>query len=400
MKESNLRADISKAHDDENIFPRHALSASWLSFCPYITHLTLTKNFFHMELTMIVPRVVLAPSLRNSAPIKRLFTIAAIQRSTSSSLTSPHQPGFGLQNYRSNSASLLSTMSSKPIIHPTVESIRSVRKSIHPSTTIGFVPTMGALHEGHLSLAREARLKNDIVIASIFVNPTQFGEGEDLDKYPRQLEEDVAKLREIGVDHVFAPNADVMYGKNHVTFVEPMGFDETKEGISRPGHFRGVATVVTKLFNIVQPTNAYFGQKDAVQCIVIRRIAQDLDMDVNVQIMDTVREEDGLAMSSRNAYLTDEERERAPIVYQSLRAARELFDSRFARGEEEVNADDLREVVTNVLESEPMISTIEYVAIDDLENMRPMEKVGECGCVVSLACKLGSVRLIDNVVLR
>eukprot|EP00986_Skeletonema_menzelii_P014800 scaffold10296_cov136-Skeletonema_menzelii.AAC.1 len=363
------------------------------------THLTLTKNFFHMELTMIVPRVVLAPSLRNSAPIKRLFTIAAIQRS-SSSLTSPHQPGFGLQNYRSNSASLLSTMSSKPIIHPTVESIRSVRKSIHPSTTIGFVPTMGALHEGHLSLAREARLKNDIVIASIFVNPTQFGEGEDLDKYPRQLEEDVAKLREIGVDHVFAPNADVMYGKNHVTFVEPMGFDETKEGISRPGHFRGVATVVTKLFNIVQPTNAYFGQKDAVQCIVIRRIAQDLDMDVNVQIMDTVREQDGLAMSSRNAYLTDEERERAPIVYQSLRAARELFDSRFARGEEEVNADDLREVVTNVLESEPMISTVEYVAIDDLENMRPMEKVGECGCVVSLACKLGSVRLIDNVVLR
>ena len=325
--------------------------------------------------------------------------------------------------------------SSKPLIHPTVESIRSIRKSIHPSTTIGFVPTMGALHEGHLSLAREARLKNDIVIASIFVNPTQFGEGEDLDKYPRQLEEDVAKLREIGVDHVFAPNADVMYGKNHVTFVEPtvsdwyiiyegccvtdkicfidqhvtnariyqcinQGFDETKEGISRPGHFRGVATIVTKLFNIVQPTNAYFGQKDAVQCIVIRRIAQDLDMDVNVQIMDTVREEDGLAMSSRNAYLTKEERERAPIVYQSLRIALELFDSRFARGEEEVNADDLREAVTSVLESEPMISEIDYVAIDDLENMRPMEKVGDAGCVVSLACKLGSVRLIDNIVLR
>jgi len=290
---------------------------------------------------------------------------------------------------------------SKPMIHPTVESIRSIRKSIHPSTTIGFVPTMGALHEGHLSLAREARLKNDIVVASIFVNPTQFGEGEDLDKYPRQLEEDVAKLREIGVDHVFAPNADVMYGKNHATFVEPMGFDQTtKEGISRPGHFRGVATIVTKLFNIVQPTNAYFGQKDAVQCIVIRRIAQDLDMDVNVQIMDTVREDDGLAMSSRNAYLTDEERERAPILYQSLRVARELFDSRFARGEEEVDASDLREVVTNVLESEPMISRIEYVAIDDLENMRPMEKVGDGGCVVSLACQLGSVRLIDNIVLR
>lgn len=161
-----------------------------------------------------------------------------------------------------------------------------------------------------------------------------------------------------------------------------------------------MATVVTKLFNIVQPTNAYFGQKDAVQCVVIRRIAQDLDMDVAIQIMDTVREEDGLAMSSRNAYLTAEERERAPIVYQSLRAARELFDSRFARGEEDVNADDLREVVNNVLKSEPMISKIEYVAIDDLENMQPVDKVGNGGCVVSLACKLGSVRLIDNVVLR
>jgi len=376
---------------------------------------------------MIAVRV-LAPSVRNSAPTKRLFfpSRKTIHRlpSCSYSLIS-QQKGFSVQtnnslqspqlthtqplHHRNHSASMMSTMSneinnnespSKPMIHPTVESIRSIRKSIHPSTTIGFVPTMGALHEGHLSLAREARLKNDIVVASIFVNPTQFGEGEDLDKYPRQLEEDVAKLREIGVDHVFAPNADVMYGKNHATFVEPMGFDQTKEGISRPGHFRGVATIVTKLFNIVQPTNAYFGQKDAVQCIVIRRIAQDLDMDVNVQIMDTVREDDGLAMSSRNAYLTDEERERAPILYQSLRVARELFDSRFARGEEEVDANDLREVVTNVLESEPMISKIEYVAIDDLENMRPMEKVGDGGCVVSLACELGSVRLIDNIVLR
>ena len=173
-----------------------------------------------------------------------------------------------------------------------------------------------------------------------------------------------------------------------------------REGVSRPGHFRGVATIVTKLFNIVQPTNAYFGQKDAAQCVLIRRIVEDLDMDVNVQIMDTVRETDGLAMSSRNAYLTPEEREKAPIIYQALCAARELYDSRHSRGVEELDATDLQEVVESILQTEPMISEIQYVAIDDLETMRPLTKVGNEGCVVSLACMLGSVRLIDNIVLR
>lgn len=258
---------------------------------------------------------------------------------------------------------------------------------------------MGALHEGHLSLARAARSQNDVVIASIFVNPTQFGKGEDLDKYPRQLEEDVNSLADIGVDHVFAPSSDMMYGKNHVTYVEPTGFDQTREGMSRPGHFRGVATVVTKLFNIVRPTNAYFGQKDAVQCILIRRIVDDLDMDVNVRIMDTVREKDGLAMSSRNAYLTLEERDKAPIVYKALCAAREVFESRFARGMEEVDADALQEIVEDALQSEPLITEVQYVAIDDLETMQPLAKVGSGGCVISLACILGSVRLIDNIVL-
>mmetsp|Transcript_10428 Transcript_10428/g.18306 ORF Transcript_10428/g.18306 Transcript_10428/m.18306 type:complete len:374 (-) Transcript_10428:174-1295(-) len=288
----------------------------------------------------------------------------------------------------------------RAIIHPTIESIRSLRKSFDNSISVGFVPTMGALHEGHLSLARAARSENDVVIASVFVNPTQFGEGEDLDKYPRQLERDVDLLSEIGVDHVFAPSSDMMYGKNHATYVSPEGFDQTREGTARPGHFRGVATVVTKLFNIVQPTNAYFGQKDAVQCVVIRRIVDDLDMDVNVQIMDTVREEDGLAMSSRNAYLSPEEREKAPIVFKSLCAAREVFDSRLARGMEELDANDLHEVVEEVLKSEPLIKEIQYVAIDDLETMQPLVKVGSAGCVVSLACILGSVRLIDNIVLR
>ncbi|KAL7472094.1 hypothetical protein ACHAXS_012420 [Conticribra weissflogii] len=289
---------------------------------------------------------------------------------------------------------------SKPMIHSTIESIRSYRKTIDNSLSVGFVPTMGALHEGHLSLVREARANNDVVVASIFVNPTQFGKGEDLDRYPRQLEKDSELLREVGVDHIFAPPSDLMYGRNHVTYVEPTGFGETNEGKSRPGFFRGVATVVTKLFNIVQPTNVYFGQKDAVQCVLIRRIVEDLDMDVNVKIMDTVRESDGLAMSSRNAYLTPEEREKAPVIYQSLCAARELYDARFARGMDEVGADDLREVVETVLETEPMIKNIQYVSIDDLETMKPLDKVGNDGCVVSLACVLGSVRLIDNIVLR
>ena len=178
------------------------------------------------------------------------------------------------------------------------------------------------------------------------------------------------------------------------------GFDETREGKSRTGHFSGVATIVTKLFNIVQPTNAYFGQKDAVQCVLIKRIVDDLNMDVNVQIMDTIRESDGLAMSSRNAYLLANEREKAPIIYKSLFAAQEVFDSRLARGMEEVDATDLEEVVRSILQTESLISDIQYVAIDDLETMQPLEKVGSDGCIISLACMLGSVRLIDNIVLR
>mmetsp|Transcript_16060 Transcript_16060/g.34727 ORF Transcript_16060/g.34727 Transcript_16060/m.34727 type:complete len:239 (+) Transcript_16060:615-1331(+) len=222
-----------------------------------------------------------------------------------------------------------------------------------------------------------------------------------LDKVPRQsiiisLPQHFCKIK----DHIFAPSSDMMYGKNHATYVDPKGFNEIREGISRPNHFRGVATVVTKLFNIVTPTNAYFGQKDAAQCVLIRRIVDDLDMDVNVQIMDTVRERDGLAMSSRNVYLTSEERGKAHVVYQALCAAREVFESRYSRGMEELESNDLQEVVLNILETEPLITEIQYVAIDDLETMQPLTKVGNDGCIVSLACILGSVRLIDNIVLR
>lgn len=174
------------------------------------------------------------------------------------------------------------------------------------------------------------------------------------------------------------------------------GFDDIAEGVSRPGHFKGVATIVTKLFNIVNPTNAYFGQKDAAQCCLIRRIVKDLDMDVNVVVMDTVREPDGLAMSSRNAYLTREERKAAPIVYQSLCTARDLYQ----QSGETLSAQQLQEAVQNVLQSDPLVSEVQYVSVDCRETMRPLRRVGEDGAIISLACKIGSVRLIDNMVLK
>lgn len=188
-----------------------------------------------------------------------------------------------------------------------------------------------------------------------------------------------------------------MYGPNHVTYVESEGFDEIPEGRARPGHFRGVATIVTKLFNIVQPTSAYFGQKDAAQCVLIRRIVEDLNMDINVVVKDTIREHDGLAMSSRNAYLNEDERRVAPIVYQSLCAARDLVHN-LGDGES-MASDRVREAVERVLKSEPLVSEIQYVSVDNRATMRPCEQVNKAdGAVISLACKVGSVRLIDNII--
>jgi pantoate--beta-alanine ligase len=217
-----------------------------------------------------------------------------------------------------------------------------------------------------------------------------------------------------------------MYGSNHVTYVEPtvslcsgllfclrsiriisgqnssshtphilQGFDDIAEGVSRPGHFKGVATIVTKLFNIVSPTNAYFGAKDAAQCCLIRRIVHDLNMDVNVIVMDTVREADGLAMSSRNAYLTPQERKVAPVVFRSLCTARDLYHEA-----ESISAQQLQDAVQSVLLSEPLVSEVQYVSIDCRETMQPLQVVGKEGAIVSLACKIGSVRLIDNMILK
>ena len=296
-----------------------------------------------------------------------------------------------------------------PIItHPTIASFRNLRRSIQPNLSVGFVPTMGALHDGHLSLVKEARKQNDIVVVSIFVNPTQFGQGEDFDKYPRQIEEDTNLLSTLGVDHLFTPTTTEMYRKDHITYVDPSlgGYEDIlQEGKSRPGHFRGVATIVTKLFNIVQPTNAYFGQKDAAQCCLIRRIVEDLDMDVNVVIMDTIRESDGLAMSSRNAYLTTKERQVAPIVYKSLLAAKELYQQELLQNNSDTENGTIPSIklidkVREVLSSEPLVSSIQYVSVDSKATMYPIDAVnGNDGAVISLACKVGNVRLIDNIIL-
>jgi len=283
-------------------------------------------------------------------------------------------------------------------VHRTIPLIRAARNSLPPNASVGYVPTMGALHDGHLSLVKEARAKNDVVFASIFVNPTQFRPGEDLDKYPRQFEQDSNLLADLGVDHLFAPDNDIMYGPNHVTFVDPTSFDNTSEGLSRPGHFRGVATVVTKLFNIVKPTNAYFGQKDAAQCVLIRRIVEDLNMDVSVNVENTVREDDGLAMSSRNAYLSHKERKAAPIVYKSLCAANDLFLAEALAGMLPISAGALSAAVQNILTTEPLVSEIHYISVDDPDTMEPLSVVTK-GAVISLACQVGSVRLIDNIVI-
>jgi pantoate--beta-alanine ligase len=247
---------------------------------------------------------------------------------------------------------------------------------------------------------QEAKDKNDVLVASIFVNPTQFGPHEDLAKYPRQLEHDCKLLQELGVHHIFAPSETKdLYGPHHLTYVYAQGFEKMAEGRVRPDHFQGVATIVTKLFNIVRPTNAYFGQKDAAQCVLIRRIVEDLDMDVNVVVKDTVREADGLAMSSRNAYLSKEERKAAPVLYRSLTAAYNEFRL-LAADSGTLSSSRIKEVVQTELATEPLVSEVQYVSVDSKATMQSIPQVhAEKGAILSIACKIGEVRLIDNIVL-
>ncbi len=272
----------------------------------------------------------------------------------------------------------------------TITEMSSLRRQIAGS--LGFVPTMGYLHEGHLSLVRKARAENEVVVVSIFVNPTQFGPAEDFAVYPRDPEWDAALLLKEKTDIIFMPSVEEMYPSGFDSWVRVDKLTQRLEGASRPGHFQGVTTVVNKLFNIVRPTRAYFGQKDAQQAIVIKKMAADLNMDLEVVVLPTVREEDGLAMSSRNTYLNPEERRSAPILFKALTLARE----RCKQGER--NADRIRKEMISLITGNPL-AKIDYVSIagpDTLEELSVLNGPA----LASLAVRFGKTRLIDNILLE
>jgi pantoate--beta-alanine ligase len=257
--------------------------------------------------------------------------------------------------------------------------------------TVGLVPTMGYLHPGHLSLVSRAKEENDHVIVTIFVNPTQFGANEDLSKYPRDLERDLELLKPLGVDVVWNPSAEIMYPSGYQTWVNVEALTNPLEGAMRPGHFKGVTTIVSKLFNATQPHKAYFGQKDAQQVAVIRRMTTDLNFPIEIVVCPTLREDDGLAMSSRNKYLNDEERKAATVLFRSLSEAKKLFDA----GER--NADALRNKMKEVLGSEPL-ANVQYVSCADYDSLEELNLI-ENKALLSMAVFIGKTRLIDNFVL-
>ncbi|MDI3472951.1 MAG: pantoate--beta-alanine ligase [Thermotogaceae bacterium] len=258
--------------------------------------------------------------------------------------------------------------------------------------SIGFVPTMGYLHEGHLSLVRKARKENEIVVVSIFVNPTQFGPNEDFDKYPRDTDRDLKLLQNENVDFVFMPSAEEMYPEGYATYVIVERLTEVLCGKSRPGHFRGVATVVTKLFNIVKPTRAYFGQKDAQQFRVLKRMVEDLNMDVEMVEAPIVRESDGLAMSSRNVYLSPEERKQAVALFETLNLAKKAIEN----GERD--AEKVKQLMReNISKYDKVI--IDYIEIVDEKNLTPLSKI-EGKVLIAIAAFVGKARLIDNIIVE
>lgn len=267
------------------------------------------------------------------------------------------------------------------------------RKLRRENKVIGFVATMGSLHKGHLELVKNAQQMSDVVIVSVFVNPTQFNEPSDFEKYPRDLTSDAALLAENHVDYIFAPDAQDIYGENFSTYVTVDEISEKLEGASRPGHFRGVATIVTILFNTIRPDFAYFGQKDAQQVAVIQRLTQNLGFETEIMVIPIFRENSGLAMSSRNERLTKEQREAASIIYKAL------LEVEIASENGERNTGKLTEIVLKEIETEPLAS-IDYISIVDNETLDPIEKIGEMPVLVAVAVRFGEIRLIDNIVLN
>jgi pantoate--beta-alanine ligase len=277
-------------------------------------------------------------------------------------------------------------------IAPTIAELReSLGEARHAGKSIGLVPTMGALHEGHLSLVRLAKKQCDLVVVSVFVNPTQFGPTEDLSKYPRTFERDQEMLTSENVEIIFAPSTEEMYPPGASTYVEVEGLSERLDGKSRPGHFRGVATIVSKLFNIVQPDKAFFGQKDAAQVAVIRKMVRDLDLSIAVMVGEILRETDGLAMSSRNVYLSPDERKQALVLSQALQQAKDEY----SRGER--TAQTLRNTMRAVFTVQPS-AEVDYIEVVDWQTLLPVEKAAP-GTLLAVAAKIGSTRLIDNIVL-
>jgi pantoate--beta-alanine ligase len=272
----------------------------------------------------------------------------------------------------------------------TISDVRALRDKL--GGTVGFVPTMGYLHEGHLALVRKARAENAAVIVSIYVNPTQFGPAEDFGAYPRDIDRDLQLLREIGVDIVFVPSDDEMYPPEFSSWVDVEKVTERLEGASRPRHFRGVTTVVAKLFNIVRPSRAYFGQKDAQQVAVIKRMVTDLNVGTEVVVVPTLRENDGLAMSSRNIYLNPEERQAATVLFRALTLARQL------REDGEKDPERIRRQMVLLVRKEAL-AVIDYVSIADTDTLQELDLI-EGPVLASLAVRIGRTRLIDNVILE
>jgi len=275
------------------------------------------------------------------------------------------------------------------IIH-SINQMASVSKRLRADgQAIGFVPTMGALHEGHLSLMRKARKENDVVVVSIFVNPIQFGPKEDYRRYPRNLRQDARLCSKEGTDIIFYPQVKDIYPQGYKTYVDVDDLSKVLCGKFRPGHFKGVATVVTKLFNIVNPDIAYFGQKDAQQAIIIQRMAKDLNMPVSIKVMPTVREKDGLALSSRNAYLSKEQRKDAAVLYQALNLARDLI--------KQGNRDPFNIIhKMKQLIKRKKSAKIQYISILDLKDLKTLARI-KGKVLVALAVWIGKIRLVDNI---